>query len=280
MVRTPTNVNNFRGKVTKQISRLEQILEREPTPEEIIEAFHELGKTDEKFKKYQTRTAEDVIVVLGTAHTSLDAPVNNEDGEATFGDFLTDTHSNFSTTKDLDQEDLEKELKALMSRVLTQRQQEVLTSLWGLFGHEKLSLQDLGEKYNLEKERIRQIKDKAIIKLQSSPTTKKILSGEAKRVPYSPSISHTHPSKPTTSTSSTTNNQQASKPKAPITPPVQQSTRSYTERIPNTAERITQDEKIIAELYMATASLQSSHKQLSLPYVSRSLSTCLHQTLM
>jgi len=96
---------------------------------------------------------------------SLDAPVFNDNSAASAGDFIEDTRYVQPESYALDI-DLRENIDAMLA-LLTEREAEILRYRFGLNGYEQLSLKEVGNKFNLTKERIRQIEKKALEQLQS-----------------------------------------------------------------------------------------------------------------
>jgi RNA polymerase primary sigma factor len=133
---------------------LEQEFEREPTAEE-------LGN-------YLEISSEEVAstLLMGIRHVSVDSPLS--DGEDnTLIDVLINTNAS-SADERLDHfESLKMDIERSL-QTLTQRQRDVLCYFYGIGCDHPLSLEDIGERYNLTRERVRQIKDKAINKLRAT----------------------------------------------------------------------------------------------------------------
>jgi RNA polymerase primary sigma factor len=158
IVRLPLNKVGLTNRISKAYSQLEQEYEREPTPEEL--AF---------FLDIDT---EEVAATLGVAarHVSMDQPLS--DGEdSTLIDVLVN-HNAVSTDNDLMvRASLKTEIERSLS-TLTERQKEVIRFFFGIGIDHPLSLEDIGDKFHLTRERVRQIKDKAITKLRSASRCK------------------------------------------------------------------------------------------------------------
>ena len=158
IVRLPLNKVGSLNKINKAFSQLEQEFEREPSPEELA-AILEI-ETDE------------VKTTLGVAarHVSVDAPfVEGEDNS------LLDVLENTNTARTDSQleylESLRREIERSLS-TLTDRQKQVLKLYFGIGNEHSMSLEDIGDKFGLTRERVRQIKDKAINKLRSTTRSK------------------------------------------------------------------------------------------------------------
>jgi RNA polymerase primary sigma factor len=154
IVRLPLNKVGLTNKVSKAFSLLEQEFEREPTPEELAIVLQ--------------MDTEEVAAILGISgrHVSMDQPLH--DGE---DNTLMDTmvnHNAESSDKELIFDDsLRTEITRSLS-VLTERQKQVISFFFGLGYDHAISLEDIGERFNLTRERVRQIKDKAISKLRTT----------------------------------------------------------------------------------------------------------------
>ena len=158
IVRLPLNKVGLTNRISKAYSQLEQEFEREPTPEEL--AF--LLDID----------PDEVAATLGVAarHVSMDQPLaDGEDG--TLMDVLVN-HNASGTDDDLViRASLHTEIERSLS-TLTERQKEVIRYFFGLGIDHPLSLEDIGERFCLTRERVRQIKDKAITKLRTASRCK------------------------------------------------------------------------------------------------------------
>jgi RNA polymerase primary sigma factor len=158
IVRLPLNKVGSLNKINRAFSELEQEFEREPSPEELAELLE--------------IPTEEVETTLGVAarHVSMDAPfVEGEDNS------LLDVLEN-NSTPDTDAalehlDSLRKEIERSLN-TLTDRQADVIKLYYGIGIEHPLSLEDIGDKFGLTRERVRQIKDKAINKLRSVSRSK------------------------------------------------------------------------------------------------------------
>jgi len=154
IVRLPLNKVGSLNKINKAFSALEQEFEREPSPDELATVLE--INTDE------------VVTTLGIAarHVSVDAPfVEGEDNSLL--DVIENPNS-IATDSGLEyRESLRKEIERSLS-TLTERQKDVIKLYFGIGVEHPMSLEDIGEMFALTRERVRQIKDKAINKLRST----------------------------------------------------------------------------------------------------------------
>ncbi len=157
IVRLPLNKVGSLNKINKAFSRLEQAFEHEPSSEELA------GELE--------IAAEEVETTLGVAarHVSMDAPfVEGEDNSLL--DVLA--NSNPGTDSALEyKESLRREIDRSLG-TLTERQCDVIKLYYGIGVEHPMSLEDIGEKFGLTRERVRQIKDKAINKLRGANRSK------------------------------------------------------------------------------------------------------------
>ena len=158
IVRLPLNKVGSLNKINKAFSRLEQAFEREPSSEELATELE--------------INAEEVETTLSVAarHVSMDAPfVEGEDNSlldvlANKGTAGTDTNLEYK-------ESLRREIERSLG-TLTERQCDVIKLYYGIGVEHPMSLEDIGEKFGLTRERVRQIKDKAINKLRGANRSK------------------------------------------------------------------------------------------------------------
>lgn len=153
IVRLPLNKVGLTNRISRTISQLEQEFEREPTAEEVAFVLE--------------LETEEVAATISAAsrHVSMDQPLSDgEDGSLM--DLMANPNAD-STDMDMAfKASLKTEIERSLS-TLTERQKEVIRYFFGLGIDHPLSLEDIGEHFNLTRERVRQIKDKAINKLKS-----------------------------------------------------------------------------------------------------------------
>jgi len=156
IVRLPLNQVGSLSKISKAFSKLEQEFEREPSPEELADI---LETTVDKISDTLSNSGR---------HVSMDAPfVQGE--ENTLLDVLENREPN--TDSNLINESLSEEIKRSLS-TLTEREREIVVLFFGLGTSSPLSLEEIGEKFNLTRERVRQIKDKALQRLRHTSRSK------------------------------------------------------------------------------------------------------------
>jgi RNA polymerase primary sigma factor len=154
IVRLPLNKVGLTNRIQKAYSLLEQQFEREPSPEELAEVLQ--------------MDLEEVSATLGLSarHVSMDTPMS-EGEDSTLLDVMENPNAE-KTDADLDhKESLIIEIDRSL-KTLTERQKEVICFFFGIGVDHPMSLEDIGEKFNLTRERVRQIKDKAITKLRAA----------------------------------------------------------------------------------------------------------------
>ena len=157
IVRLPLNRVGSLNKISKTFSELEQKFEREPSPEELAEVL-----------ELTTAEVVDTMKISGR-HVSMDAPfIQGEENS------LLDVLENDSQEKpdsELMNDSLRKEVQRALTTV-TQREADVVRLYFGLNGSQALTLEEIGEKFNLTRERVRQIKEKAIRRLRHTSRSK------------------------------------------------------------------------------------------------------------
>lgn len=155
IVRLPINRIGSYNKVNDAYLSFVQKFEREPTHEELGEL---LGLT-----------AKEISTMLksNSRHLSVDAPMSGEDGDLTMLDTMTSQGDEDSPDGFLLEQSLREEVQQGLS-ILSPREVEVLSSYFGLNGQKALTLEEIGELYDLTRERVRQIRERAIRRLRKS----------------------------------------------------------------------------------------------------------------
>ncbi|MBK6985283.1 MAG: RNA polymerase sigma factor RpoD/SigA [Bacteroidota bacterium] len=157
IVRLPLNQVGSLNKINKAYSKLEQEFEREPTADEIAELL------DLPIDK-----VSDTMKVSGR-HVSMDAPFANGE-ESSLLDVLVN-HDSLKADAGLIMESLSKEIDRALS-TLTERERDVVKLFFGIGLNHGLTLEEIGDKFDLTRERVRQIKEKAIRRLRHSSRSK------------------------------------------------------------------------------------------------------------
>jgi len=159
IVRLPLNRVGALNKIGKAYSALEQEFEREPRPEELA--------------KELDMDVDEIISALKVAgrHVSVDAPFANGD-ENRLLDVLTDDDE-LAPDSNLMSTSLKKEIERAISTLST-REAEVIKLYFGLDYDSPLTLEEIGEKFNLTRERVRQIKEKAIRRLRHASRSRNL----------------------------------------------------------------------------------------------------------
>ncbi|MCQ2211126.1 MAG: RNA polymerase sigma factor RpoD/SigA [Paludibacteraceae bacterium] len=153
IVRVPLNQVGLQNKIKRAISSFEQEFGRRPSVEEIAD---KMDVSEDKISE---------VLEIPDQIKSLDAPFG-EDGDGSLGDVLENTDSpraDSSVMKD----SLRREIERALS-TLTEKEREVLKMSFGLGDSQELSLDEIGVRFDLTRERVRQIKEKAIVKLRQN----------------------------------------------------------------------------------------------------------------
>lgn len=151
IVRLPVNKIGSINRINRAFARLEQEYEREPSSLEIAELLEMIPEDVKESLKTNGRTI------------SMDAPISNED-ENTMYDVMQSPDTP-SPDKKLINESLAWEIERALS-TLSQREAKVLKLYFGLGMKHPFTLEEIGEELNLTRERVRQIKEKAIKRIQ------------------------------------------------------------------------------------------------------------------
>ena len=162
IVRLPLNKIGAINKTNKTFAKLEQELEREPIAEEIAEILDILPEDIRETMKNQGR------------HMSMDAPLgtNVEDGGSMYE--LMENKHEASPDNELMMESLRNEISRALTS-LTAREADVIKLYYGLSGGHSHSLEEIGEKFELTRERVRQIKEKAVRRLKHASRSKVLM---------------------------------------------------------------------------------------------------------
>jgi RNA polymerase primary sigma factor len=157
IVRLPLNRVGSLNKISKTFSELEQRFEREPSPDELADVLD-----------VTTSEVVDTMKISGR-HVSMDAPFVQGEENSLLDVLENDTEE--TPDSELMNDSLRREVQRALS-TLTQREADVITLYFGLNGEHSMTLEEIGEKFNLTRERVRQIKEKAIRRLRHTSRSK------------------------------------------------------------------------------------------------------------
>lgn len=154
IVRLPLNKVGSLNKINKAFMQLEQEFEREPIPDELAEILD--------------TSVDEIENTLGVAsrHVSVNSPLKAGE-EGSLLDVLPDPNAVNTDVNLIYTESLQREIDRSLS-TLPERQKEVITLYFGISREHSMSLEDIGVRFGLTRERVRQIKDKAISKLRAN----------------------------------------------------------------------------------------------------------------
>ncbi|MGD9557410.1 MAG: RNA polymerase sigma factor RpoD/SigA [Mangrovibacterium sp.] len=156
IVRLPLNQVGSLNKINKAYSKFEQEHERKPSPEELADSL-----------ELPAEKVADTLRVSGR-HISVDAPfVEGEDNSLL--DVLTNNDSP-NADRNLIMESLAREIERALA-TLTERESDIIRMFFGI-GCQEMTLEEIGERFGLTRERVRQIKEKAIRRLRHTSRSK------------------------------------------------------------------------------------------------------------
>lgn len=158
VIRIPANLVEYYNKMSKIISEFHNECGRAPTIDELVV---ETGWDAARIK---------TLLELNTNTVSLESPVGDED-EATVGDLIPD--NSYNPVAAALEEDRKQTILSVLG-TLSEKEKEVLALRFGIEDNHPLTMEEVGERYNVTRERIRQIENKALKKLRH-PSRSKIL---------------------------------------------------------------------------------------------------------
>ena len=161
VVRLPLNRVGNLTRLGKVYRELEQEFERKPTTEELA--------------KILEITSDEVAYILQISgrQVSMDAPLKSGDeNKSTLMDVLHNETQSMPDS-DLMNDSLKKEVADILS-ILDKREAEVIRLSFGIGSNQRATLEEIGEKFNLTRERIRQVKEKALRKLRTSKKSNRL----------------------------------------------------------------------------------------------------------
>ncbi|NLL14240.1 MAG: RNA polymerase sigma factor RpoD/SigA [Fibrobacter sp.] len=157
IMRLPLNKAGAIHKISKTQTELEQRYNRIPDASEIAQ---ELGISEDAVSE---------TIAISSNHVSLDAPLKDTDSSSLVD--VIQANSTNNPEDELQTISLNKEIKKMLS-FLTEREKEIIKLYYGIENETAYTLDEIGRKFNITRERVRQIKSKAISRLKSLPNTK------------------------------------------------------------------------------------------------------------
>lgn len=158
VIRIPTNLVEYHNKMSKIIAQYQTEYGTTPSVEELME---ETGWTKERVS---------TLLDLTMSTTSLETPVGDEE-DATMGDLIPDNTYNPVAEA---MREADKQVILSVLNTLTEKERDVMTLRFGIGTDNPLTLEEVGEKYNVTRERIRQIENRALKKLRH-PSRSRVL---------------------------------------------------------------------------------------------------------
>jgi len=159
IVRLPLNRIGWVSKIQRAFIELEQLYEREPTAAEMADKLN--VSVDEVLDSLR----------ISARQVSIDSPLKSEE-EGSLLDVLVD-HSSEAPDEEMIRDSLRSEVRSALS-TLTQRETDVVTYYFGLNNQAPMTLEEIGTIFNLTRERVRQIKEKAIRRLRYTSRSKSL----------------------------------------------------------------------------------------------------------
>lgn len=158
IVRLPLNQVGSLNKVNQEINKFEQENLRKPSVQEISDRT---GVDEGKIAQSMMASGH---------HVSIDAPFGSDDDDNAMVDVMS-SGDDSRTDKGVDHESMALELRAVLGKVLKERERKILCACYGI-GETEKGLEEIGDKMGLTRERVRQIREKSITKLRESGNIK------------------------------------------------------------------------------------------------------------
>ena len=157
IVRLPLNQVGSLNKINKAFSKFEQENERRPSPEELAEQLDiPVDKIADTMKVSGRHISVDAPFVEGEDNSLLDVMINDDSPNA---------------DRALINESLSKEIERVLAHTLADRERDIVKKFFGI-GVPEMTLEEIGDEFGLTRERVRQIKEKAIRKLRPNSKSK------------------------------------------------------------------------------------------------------------
>ncbi len=163
LVRIPSGKISAYSRVNKAILSFVQKHEREPTKQELVGM---LGLSEEQIEETMRSLKK---------HLSIDAPLAGGEDDFTMVDVISGSNEEDAPDLNLMKESLRDELNIGLSK-LAPREAEILTAFYGLNGRKQLTVEEISERMGLSKERVRQVRDRAIRRLRRAFSKSKLRS--------------------------------------------------------------------------------------------------------
>jgi RNA polymerase primary sigma factor len=151
-VRLPQNQGGTINKLKKEISKLEQKLERPPTIEEIAAV---MDLPDYKVVE---------LLRMNTHSQSMDATISPDEDTKFIDTFISNT--NESTDQILIQESMNQDVEKILA-VLPEQERDILKMCFGIGEPHEYTLEEIGNRFDISRERVRQIKERALKRLRA-----------------------------------------------------------------------------------------------------------------
>lgn len=148
IVRLPLNQVGSLNKVNQEINKFEQENLRRPSVQEISDRT---GVDEDKIAQSMMASGH---------HVSIDAPFGSDDDDNAMVDVMS-SGDDSRTDKGVDHESMAQELRAVLDKVLKERERKILCACYGI-GETEKGLEEIGDKMGLTRERVRQIREKAL----------------------------------------------------------------------------------------------------------------------
>ena len=159
IVRVPLNQVGIAGKVNRASDQFIQQNGRIPSTHELAQLTGIDENTIESARDANSHT------------TSIDAPLGNDEGDNSMAEMLTSDDSSSNSDSQLDRESMNQFINDLLKEVLNEREQSIIRESFGIGVMEK-SLEEIADEMGMTRERIRQVKEKAIRKIKYCPAAK------------------------------------------------------------------------------------------------------------
>lgn len=158
LIRLPLNQVGSVNKIKRIVNKFEQENERMPN---LVELLEKVDIPEDKLKE---------VINAGGRQVSMDAPLSNEDGSNLLEILPNEDTPN--TDNLLVQESLQEEIDRSLE-LLNERERDILKAFFGI-GQPEMTLEEIGEKFGLTRERVRQLKEKAIRRLRHDAHSKRL----------------------------------------------------------------------------------------------------------